>query len=94
MRTDDEDRNKRYFRSSDRFIRLNGDRYFTTREGDLGPFTNELSARRELNRHVVAQQELRHFQASREIWSQQRKDKLKPRHVTPEGLFTLESIVD
>lgn len=54
MRYDDTDREGVYFRSSSRLFRLNGDWFFASREGDLGPFRTEQEAEVELARHVEA----------------------------------------
>ena len=54
MRYDDTESEGVYFRSSSRLFRLNGDWFFASREGDLGPFRTEQEAEVELSRHVEA----------------------------------------
>lgn len=66
MRQDDHE-SKCYFRSSDRVFRLNGAWYFTTREGDEGPFPNEQIAHAEVERFITARTELAKFQADRAL---------------------------
>ncbi|MEQ8692494.1 MAG: DUF6316 family protein [Pseudomonadales bacterium] len=94
MRKEDKEPDKRYFRSSDRFVRLNGEWYFSTREGDCGPFRDEKTAQRELQRYIVSQQDLKNFQRGREAWCAKREARMRPRRVTGDGLFSLDSIVD
>ena len=94
MRRDDIEPQRTFFRSSDRVIRLNGNWYFASREGDQGPYNDEMTARRELKRHLAAHQDLKHFQAEREEWSARRAARTAPRKVSGDGLFTLDSIVD
>ncbi len=63
--TDPKDSNKRYFRSGDRIVNLNGAWFFAAREGDLGPFPTREIAQREVQRFMLERQELDHFQQSR-----------------------------
>ena len=44
MRKTDKESNASYFRSPDRFIRVNEEWWFTTREGDQGPFASKEAA--------------------------------------------------
>lgn len=66
---------KTYFRSSERVLRMNGDWYFTAREGEVGPFASESQAEAELARYIAEKQELEHFQIKREqdaeVWKAQ-----------------------
>lgn len=94
MRKQDKDSSKRYFRSSNRFIRLNGEWYFTTREGDYGPYPDEMTARRYLQQYIVAQDDLNVFQKKREAARLKREQYLNPRQVSSDGLFTLEILAD
>ena len=64
-RTDPQDSNKRFFRSGDRIVNLNGAWFFAAREGDLGPFATREIAQREVQRFMEERQELEHFQQSR-----------------------------
>ena len=63
-RTDSED-TKRYFRTQERVFCMNGQWYFTTREGDIGPFRARDAAIREIARYVRERQELDSFQKAR-----------------------------
>ncbi len=94
MRKQDRDRNKRYFRSSDRFIRLNGDWYFSTREGDHGPYPDEMTARRFLKQHIHSQEDLKVFQEKREAARAKREARMQPRQVNHDGLFALDTLID
>lgn len=66
MRVEDpRESNKRYFRASKRVIRLNGAWYFTTREGERGPFSSPEEAEQQLRRFKAEMSELQAFQKSR-----------------------------
>lgn len=54
MRCDDTEKDRVFFRSDSRLFRLNGEWFFSSREGDVGPFRNEREAHVELSRHVEA----------------------------------------
>ncbi|NKB97120.1 MAG: hypothetical protein GKR90_01280 [Pseudomonadales bacterium] len=45
-----------YFRSSDRFFRVDEQWFIETREGDLGPFRSVEDARRRLHQHICEQE--------------------------------------
>jgi hypothetical protein len=45
---------KRFFRSNDRFFQINGQWYFSAREGDIGPFRSREQARLEANAYIAA----------------------------------------
>ena len=94
MRKDDADQNKTYFRSSDRFVRLNGDWYFSTREGEHGPYASLEDAKSELCRHIASQSDLKNFQRDREAWLKKKKAQTQPRSAMPNGLFALDVMVD
>ena len=67
MRIEDpRDSQKRYFRSSDRLVCLNGAWYFTTREGEQGPFESRERAQEELDFFTSEKSDLYSFQKSRE----------------------------
>ena len=51
-RKEDEQDGTARFRSSSRLFRLNDEWYFSTREGDHGPFRSETLAQKELNRFI------------------------------------------
>lgn len=50
-KTDNEDGSSR-FRASSRIFSANDEWYFSTREGDHGPFESETTAQKELNRFI------------------------------------------
>ncbi len=56
---------KRYFRTSDRVLSLNGGWYFATREGEIGPFRSRAQAEKEVARFVLEKQQLAGFQTKR-----------------------------
>ncbi|NKC00903.1 MAG: hypothetical protein GKR90_20735 [Pseudomonadales bacterium] len=58
MRRGDTDPDKVYFRSDSRLFRMNEQWFFSSREGDQGPYSTEIEAQGELTRHVAASQEL------------------------------------
>ena len=62
---------KRYFRSTDRLISLNGAWYFTTREGEQGPYPSREAARDALEYFCCEKSDLHSFQKSRELFAQQ-----------------------
>jgi len=45
---------KRFFRSNDRFFQINGQWYFSAREGDIGPFRSREQARMEAMAYIAA----------------------------------------
>ena len=68
MRVEDpRESNKRYFRASKRVISLNGAWYFTTREGERGPFSSPEEADLQLRRFKEEMSELQAFQKSRAV---------------------------
>ena len=65
-RSDDNPKdNVSYYRSERLFV-MNGDWYFSTREGDEGPFATRQQAEAALDFFVTGKIELAHFQKSRE----------------------------
>ena len=64
-RTDPEDTKKRYFRSQERLFSMNGQWYFTTREGEIGPFRTREGALQESSRYVREREDLESFQKAR-----------------------------
>jgi len=65
MRQEDE-QEKTYFRSTDRVFNLNGRWYFSTREGEQGPFATEQQAQFEIARFITEKTDLALFQNHRE----------------------------
>ena len=65
-RTDPEDTSKRYFRTAERVFSMNGQWYFTAREGDFGPFRTREGALREGARYVRERLDLDSFQKARQ----------------------------
>jgi len=67
MRVEDpRDSTKRYFRANKRLFVLNGAWYFSTREGEVGPFPCREVAEAELDRFKQELSELQKFQKTRE----------------------------
>ena len=62
--TDPEDEIRSYFRSDDRLLMMNGEWYFSTRDGEVGPFKNVHDATREIEQYVKEREDLQQFQAS------------------------------
>lgn len=55
-RNDGVDLRKQFFRSNDRFFQINGQWYFSAREGDIGPFRTRTQAGREALAYIKARQ--------------------------------------
>lgn len=53
-KSDPSDLKKRFFRSNDRFFQINGQWYFSAREGEIGPFRTREQARREAQAYIAA----------------------------------------
>ena len=68
-RTDSKDITRSYFRTQDRLFALNGKWFFTTREGEIGPFHSRETAIREVKRYVQERHDLARFQKAREAES-------------------------
>ena len=67
MRHNDPDGQTRsYFRSAERVLLLNGQWFYATREGEVGPFPTREEALREVDRFVRERRELDRFQRVRE----------------------------
>jgi len=65
-RTDPRDSTRRYFRSAERYVCIDGSWYFATREGDCGPFPTKKVAVREMERYLAECRALSRFQNARE----------------------------
>ncbi|MEM6708315.1 MAG: DUF6316 family protein [Pseudomonadota bacterium] len=89
-KTDPKDSSKRYFRASGRTFQMNGAWYFTSREGDVGPFATQKQADIEIRRYVTDQQALCDFQRKREA----RIDPLAPRPVKREPIGEIPVLND
>jgi hypothetical protein len=85
MRRRDDQEDKTYFRS-ERVFGMNGQWYFSSREGDSGPFATPVAARRALDRFLTEKVELAAFQRARE------RDIPKPRLTLAERL-QLDNVV-
>jgi len=67
MRVEDpRDSTKRYFRSNKRVFVMNGQWFFSTREGEQGPFRTAKKAEEELERFKAEMSDLQKFQKNRE----------------------------
>ncbi len=53
-KTDPKHQKKRFFRANDRFFQINGQWYFSAREGDIGPFRSRSEAQREAEAYIAA----------------------------------------
>lgn len=56
MRKSDVSEQKSFFRSVDRFFQVNGQWYFSAREGDIGPFRSRDQALSEATAYIKAKQ--------------------------------------
>lgn len=63
--TDSNDNTRSYFRTQDRVFSTNGQWFFTTREGEQGPFKCRETALREVQRYVQERKDLARFQKAR-----------------------------
>ena len=55
-RDDEQAKQISHFRSSERFVRIDGAWWFSTREGDEGPFATREAARNGLRRYIASQE--------------------------------------
>lgn len=55
-KNDPNDLTRSFFRTNDRFFQVNGQWYFSAREGEIGPFRNREQARREAMAYIRARQ--------------------------------------
>lgn len=53
-KNDPNDPKKSFFRTMDRFFQVNGQWYFSAREGDIGPFRSRQQALREAEAYITA----------------------------------------
>ncbi len=93
-RTDPENTNKRFFRTQERVFSMNGQWYFTAREGDIGPFRTRETALSEVARFVHEREELDSFQKARRNQLAQTEDlalEILPKEDEPE--LTLEPLI-
>ena len=86
MRRREDTEDKTYFRS-ERVFCMNGQWYFSSREGDCGPFATQAVARHALERFLSEKVELAAFQRSRE------RGVPKPRLTLAERM-QLDNVVD
>ena len=56
MRKSDEQQERHYFRMGDRFFRVDDHWFYTTREGDEGPFRSREEAQTHLSRYLAMQE--------------------------------------
>jgi hypothetical protein len=97
-RTDSESYTKRYFRAQERVFAMNGQWYFTAREGDVGPFRTRERALDEVARYARERQDLERFQNSRRSRSGPHTGstlailpKAEEEHLTHDDLMVLEN---
>ena len=79
MRSTDTNPTKRYFRSSARIFKMNGAWFFSTREGERGPFRSPEQAQAGLAQYVHDVEQLREFQDSRRDKARARSARLRDR---------------
>jgi hypothetical protein len=60
--TDSKDHARSYFRSPQRLFVLNGQWFYSTREGDVGPFSSRAAAERDIVRYAKEHQDLAQIQ--------------------------------
>ena len=65
-RTDPKNTTRSYFRSGERIFALNGQWFYATREGDVGPFSSRTEALAEVDRFLKERRDLEHFQLLRD----------------------------
>lgn len=93
-RTDPENTNKRYFRTQERVFSMNGQWYFTAREGDIGPFRTREGALSEVARYVREREDLDSFQKARQnrpVLTEGLALEILPKEEPPE--LTLEELI-
>ena len=93
-RTDPTDTNKWYFRTQERVFSMNGQWYFTAREGDIGPFRTREVALAEVARYVREREDLDSFQKARQSHASQTFDlalEIVPKDVEPD--LTLDDLI-
>lgn len=66
-RTDTDQTSRRFFRTQERVFAMNGQWYFTAREGEVGPFRTRERALEEVARYARERQDLERFQNSRQL---------------------------
>lgn len=66
-RNDPENTSRSYFRTQDRVFAQNGQWFFASREGEVGPFATRETAMKEVSRYVQERRDLERFQKAREI---------------------------
>lgn len=59
-KNDPNDQTKSFFRTNDRFFQVNGQWFFSAREGEIGPFRTREQARREAMAYIRARQVCEH----------------------------------
>ena len=77
-RTDPENTSKRYFRTAERVFSMNGQWYFTAREGDIGPFRTRETALSEVARYGREREDLDSFQKA--WWNRPRQIQRSQNH--------------
>ena len=66
MRDSDEQTNVRYFRTGHRYFCQNGQWWFSTREGEEGPFATRVAAEGALERYVQSIKAMREYRLKHE----------------------------
>jgi hypothetical protein len=89
-RTDPESTTRSFFRSKERVFVLNGQWFYTTREGENGPFPSRETALKEANRFVVERQDLDRFQKNRERETKLKKQPGYSWSIEPKGEIEMD----
>ena len=66
-RTDPDSTSRSFFRTRNRIFSMNGQWFFATREGEVGPFRSREVAAKEATRYVRERNDLERFQRAREM---------------------------
>jgi hypothetical protein len=92
-KNDPNDTTRSYFRTQDRVFTLNGQWFFTTREGEVGPFRTREKAIEEVGRFVQERNELMKFQNAR--GSEKRQENMLALEILPkdEPDLTLDELL-
>ena len=82
-RSDPEFTTRSFFRAQDRVFSLNGQWFFATREGEVGPFPTREATLREVARYIEERAALERFQQARRVESEARVLSILPKDDEP-----------
>lgn len=92
-RSDPKSTTKSFFRTGDRVFVLNGQWFFATREGEVGPFRSREAALKEVRRFVQERHALERFQRARDEGVLRRADSLAIVPKDEEPNLTLDDLI-